>query len=208
MVGRDEVGTLDRLKAYRAVVDGLIAAHRGRIFNTAGDSVIADFASAVDAVQCAVAVQDAIEKENTNRAAGGLMLSRIGIHVGDVIVTQFELHLQRQAVDVKQVRRKLGVCYVLEGSVHKASGHLRISVQLIEAITGAHLWADCFDGSLERSRRPSRKPASRLFDSGSTNAQKGASSKPRERWPFPIMSRSCCRSCGMSQTVIARYKAL
>jgi adenylate cyclase len=64
----------------------LIAAHRGRIFNTAGDSLVADFASAVDAVQCAVAVQDAIAKENTDRPAGGQMRFRIGIHVGDIMV--------------------------------------------------------------------------------------------------------------------------
>jgi len=52
-MARDEVATLARLKAFRAIIDNLIASHRGRIFNTAGDSVVADFASAVDAVQCA-----------------------------------------------------------------------------------------------------------------------------------------------------------
>ena len=49
-MGLDEAGTLARLKACRAVMDRLIAGHRGRIFNTAGDSVVADFASAVDAI--------------------------------------------------------------------------------------------------------------------------------------------------------------
>jgi class 3 adenylate cyclase len=52
LMGADEVGTLQHLTACRVIVDGLIAAHRGRIFNTAGDSVVADFASAVDAVEC------------------------------------------------------------------------------------------------------------------------------------------------------------
>jgi hypothetical protein len=70
LMGQDEVGTLRTLTAYRAIVDRLIASHRGRIFNTAGDSVLADFASAVDAVQCAIAVQDAIRKENADRPAG------------------------------------------------------------------------------------------------------------------------------------------
>jgi adenylate cyclase len=60
LMGQDEVGTLARLRACREVMDRLIATHRGRIFNTAGDSVVADFPSAVDAVQCAVAVQEAI----------------------------------------------------------------------------------------------------------------------------------------------------
>src|SRR5215813_1313920 len=86
LMGLDEVGTLRRLQAYRVILDQLIAAHRGRIFNTAGDSVVADFASAVDAVECAVAVQKAIEKENEDLPAGELMRFRIGIHLGDVIV--------------------------------------------------------------------------------------------------------------------------
>src|SRR5690348_14345854 len=85
-MARDEVATLARLKACRAIVDGLIASHRGRIFNTAGDSVVADFASAVDAMQCAVAVQEAISTANTGRADDEPMQFRIGVHVGDVMV--------------------------------------------------------------------------------------------------------------------------
>jgi adenylate cyclase len=80
------VGTLRTLTAYRVIIDRLIASHRGRIFNTAGDGVLADFASAVDAVQCAVEVQEAIAKENADRPAGEQMRFRIGIHVGDIIV--------------------------------------------------------------------------------------------------------------------------
>jgi adenylate cyclase len=86
LMARDEVGTLTRLKACRTIVDELIAAHRGRIFNTAGDSVVADFASAVDAVQCAVAVQAAIATENAGSTAAEPMQFRIGVHVGDVMV--------------------------------------------------------------------------------------------------------------------------
>jgi adenylate cyclase len=79
LMGQDEIGTLRRLTACRALLDERIAAYRGRIFGSAGDSVVADFASAVDAVQCAVAVQDALAKEEQMRF-------RIGVHVGDVIV--------------------------------------------------------------------------------------------------------------------------
>jgi class 3 adenylate cyclase len=71
LMGRDEVGTLRTLTAYRTIIDHLIASHRGRIFNTADDSLVADFASAVDAAQCAVEVQDAIRKENADRYCGG-----------------------------------------------------------------------------------------------------------------------------------------
>jgi len=86
LMGLDEVGTLRRLQAYRTILDRLIAAHHGRIFNTAGDSVVADFASAVEAVECAIAVQQEIVRENENRPAGERMRFRIGVHLGDVIV--------------------------------------------------------------------------------------------------------------------------
>src|ERR1700730_18160472 len=86
LMGLDEVGTLRALTAYRVIVDRLIASHRGRILTTAGDSLVADFSSAVDAVQCAVTVQDAISKENADRPVGGQMRFRIGIHGGDIIV--------------------------------------------------------------------------------------------------------------------------
>jgi adenylate cyclase len=86
LMGRDEIGTLRTLTAYRVIIDRLIASHRGRIFNTAGDSILADFASAVDAVQCAVEIQDALAKENADRSADEQMRFRIGVHVGDIIV--------------------------------------------------------------------------------------------------------------------------
>jgi adenylate cyclase len=85
-MGQDEIGTLRRLTACRAILDQRIAAYRGRIFGSAGDSVVADFASAVDAVQCAVAVQQATAKDGTLRPAGEQMRLRIGVHVGDIIV--------------------------------------------------------------------------------------------------------------------------
>ena len=78
LMGRDEVGTLRPLTAYRVIIDRLIASHRGRIFNTAGDSLVADFASAVDAVQCAVEVQDAIGRPRArSRDRRGLTNSTI-----------------------------------------------------------------------------------------------------------------------------------
>src|SRR5437879_13020924 len=85
-MARDEVGTLSRLKACRVIIDELIASHRGRIFNTAGDSVVADFASAVDAVQCAVAVQTALATESAEETPDEPMRFRIGVHIGDVMV--------------------------------------------------------------------------------------------------------------------------
>jgi TolB-like protein len=66
-----------------------------------------------------------------------------------VIARNSTLSYRGQGIDVKQVGRELGVRYVLEGSVRKAAGRVRIIAQLVDALSGAHLWADRFDGSLE-----------------------------------------------------------
>ena len=66
-----------------------------------------------------------------------------------VIARNSSFTYKGQAIDVKQVGRELGVRYLLEGSVRKASGRVRIAAQLIEAETGRHVWADRFDGALE-----------------------------------------------------------
>jgi adenylate cyclase len=276
LMDRDEVGTLRDLTERRQILDGLIASHRGRIANTAGDSVLAEFASAVDAVQCAVEAQAAWAEANGRVPPDRRVKFRIGVHVGDVMVragdlfgdgvniaarlqssaaadgicissaaheqvrkilplTFVDLGMQYlkniepirafavsvaaepsqaarladaqtplalpdkpsiailpftnlssdpeqeyfadgmvediitalsrfkalfviarnssftykgRAVDVKQVGSELGVRYVLEGSVRKAANRVRITGQLVDAATGAHLWADRFDGGL------------------------------------------------------------
>src|SRR5204862_7748814 len=66
-----------------------------------------------------------------------------------VIARNSTLPYKERAVDVKQVGRELGVRYVLEGSVRKAGQQVRITGQLIDALTGTHLWASRFDGLLE-----------------------------------------------------------
>jgi len=77
-----------------------------------------------------------------------------------VIARNSSFTYKGQADDVKQVGRELGVRYVLEGSVRKAGGRVRITAQLIDATSGAHLWADRFDGSLEDIFDPQDKVAS------------------------------------------------
>jgi adenylate cyclase len=81
----DEEATMATLSARRAVIDSLIAGHRGRIANTAGDSVLAEFASVLDAVSCAVEIQQAMARAN-EAEADSVMRFRIGINVGDVMV--------------------------------------------------------------------------------------------------------------------------
>src|SRR5215207_8781804 len=82
----DEVQTLRTLTAHRAIMDGLIAQHGGRIANTAGDSVLAEFPSVVDAVECAVAVQEKLAEANAGVAEDRGLRFRIGVHIGDVMV--------------------------------------------------------------------------------------------------------------------------
>src|SRR5262247_392893 len=86
LMGEDEVGTLRTLTAYRKVIDSLIEQHRGRIVGAAGDSILAEFASVVDAVQCAVVIQTTLKAENTNLPPDRRMEFRIGINLGDVMV--------------------------------------------------------------------------------------------------------------------------
>jgi adenylate cyclase len=281
LMGADEVATLNALTARREILDGLIASHGGRIANTAGDSVLAEFGSAVDAVRCAMEAQGALAKANSTLPETRHINFRIGVHVGDVMVRAGDLFgdgvniaarlqtlakagglcvsgvtydqvrkilplsftdlgaqtvknieepirayearpqgeaasstlkeasslgdgkplalpdkpsiavlpfqnmsgdpeqeyfadgmveeittalsrfkwlfviarnssftFKGRAVDIKEVGRRLGVRYVLEGSVRKASGKVRITGQLIDAVTGTHIWADRFERDL------------------------------------------------------------
>ncbi len=61
LMGEDEEGTFARLKTYREIIDCLISTHHGRVFGSAGDSVIAEFASPVEAVRCAVEIQQSLK---------------------------------------------------------------------------------------------------------------------------------------------------
>ena len=81
----DEEATLTTLNAYRVVIDGLIADHRGRVFGSAGDSVVAEFASPVEAVRCAIAIQTDIEGRNADLSDDRRMRLRIGVNLGDVM---------------------------------------------------------------------------------------------------------------------------
>jgi adenylate cyclase len=86
LMAADEEGTLALLNAHRRAIDELIARHHGRIFTTAGDSVMAEFASAVEAVRCAAAIQREIERRNADLDEPRRMRLRVGVNLGDVMV--------------------------------------------------------------------------------------------------------------------------
>jgi adenylate cyclase len=92
LMGADEEGTLAMLKHYRDAMSRLIEARGGRVINTWGDGVIAEFPSVVECVRAAMDIQNELADKNAARPAGGRMLFRIGINLGDVIVDGDDLY--------------------------------------------------------------------------------------------------------------------
>ena len=118
LMEQDEVGTLTTLTAHREIMDALISEHGGRIANTAGDSVLAEFPSAVDAVQCAFAVQEALSNAEQNVPDDRRLKFRIGLHVGDVITKGGDLFGDgvNIAARLQALAQAGGIC--LSGAVH------------------------------------------------------------------------------------------
>jgi adenylate cyclase len=273
LMGVDEEGTLARLKAHRReLIDPKIAEHHGRIVKTTGDGLLIEFASVVDAVGCAVELQQRMSARNAGVPTDKRIELRVGINLGDIIIDGDDLYgdgvniaarleglaepggicisrtvldhargkvsfdiedwgtralkniaqpvhvycvrfdgsrgttfqpsrptlqlpdkpsiavlpfqnmsgdpeqeffadgmaediitalsklrwffviarnstfvYKGKSPDIRQVARELGVQYVLEGSVRKASNHLRITTQLVDAITANHIWAERYD---------------------------------------------------------------
>jgi adenylate cyclase len=271
LMGMDEAGTLSRLNALRReLIDPAIAGHSGRIVKLMGDGALVEFASAVDAVTCAIEIQRQLREHDAGGSEVGSIRFRIGINVGDIIiegedilgdgvniaariegiaepggisisedawrqvqgkvvanfvdageqslkniarpVRVYRVELGEQsaaepaaptlplpdrpsiavlpfqnmsgdpeqeyftdgmvediitglsrikwlfviarnstftfkgrAIDVKQIGRELGVRYVLEGSVRRVTDRIRITGQLIDAVSGAHVWAERYD---------------------------------------------------------------
>ena len=131
----DEEGTLAALRGHREIVDGMIAAHRGRVFNTAGDSVIAEFASAVEATLCAVEIQQEIGRRNEAVPKDKRLEFRIGINIGDVMVEGGNLF--GDGVNVADRVQKLaepgGICIA-----RNVQDHLRNKADLTIEPMGEH----------------------------------------------------------------------
>src|ERR1700738_4441794 len=275
LMGADEARTVRDLKGHQAVVLPMVGEFGGRIIDTAGDGILAEFPSVVNAVKCAVAIQSSIAERNAANEPERRMQFRIGVNIGDVISDEARIYgdgvniaarlegiaepggicisddafrqvrdkldiyfqdageqqlkniarpvrvyqlrpgmaapdgkassgglalpdkpsiavlpfqnlsgdeeqeyfadgmvedittgLSRikwlfviarnssftykgRAVDIKQVGHELGVRYVLEGSVRKAAGRVRITAQLIEAGTRTHIWAERYDRAID-----------------------------------------------------------
>lgn len=132
LMDMDEETTLHRLRAHRQIIDGLIEHHDGRVFGTAGDSVIAEFTSPVEAVRCAVQIQLDIEKSNAELPQDGLMRFRIGINLGDVMIEGDDLLGDgvNVAARLEGISDKGGIC--ISGTVYdQVSGKLSQSFEFM-----------------------------------------------------------------------------
>jgi adenylate cyclase len=92
LMGEDESATVKTLETYKGVMFSLIKQHRGRVVDSTGDNLLAEFGSVVDAVQCAVAVQKELQSRNSDLPDNRKMLFRIGINLGDVIEEKERLY--------------------------------------------------------------------------------------------------------------------
>ena len=117
MMGDDETGTLESLKACRAIIDSSIAESHGRVFGSARDSVIADFASPVQAVLCANEFQKLLAERNEQYATTKKMRFRVGVNIGDVIIDGDNLYGEgvNVAARLEAIADPGGVC--LSGKV-------------------------------------------------------------------------------------------
>jgi adenylate cyclase len=92
LMGEDEVGTFHTLSDYLEIMSTIIVAHRGCVFSSPGDAILAQFASVVDAVECAVKIQGKIEAENADVPSDRRMQFRIGVNLGDVIEKEEQIY--------------------------------------------------------------------------------------------------------------------
>ena len=85
LMADDEVHTIETLKNYRQIISDLVSKHSGRVVDSPGDNILAEFGSAVDAVSCAVQIQNRLQKENAKFVEYMRLLFRIGVNIGDVV---------------------------------------------------------------------------------------------------------------------------
>jgi adenylate cyclase len=104
LMGEDEKGTVRTLNAYREVMANLIQQHHGRVVDAPGDNVLAEFASIVDAVECAVEIQKELKTRNAELPENRRMEFRIGINLGDVIESKIS--------NTITVTRREGLCRI------------------------------------------------------------------------------------------------
>jgi len=141
LMGENEEATLRTLSSHRKLIDSLIDQHRGRFVNSAGDSVLAEFVSVVNAVQCAVEIQTTLKSENANLPPDRRMEFRIGVNLGDVMVDGEQIYGDgvNVAARLENLAEPGGIC--ISGKVHDeirsklALGYQDLGAQQVKNIT-------------------------------------------------------------------------
>src|SRR5580658_7689472 len=130
-MGIDEAGTLARLKAMRRdFFDPLIAAHSGRTFKLMGDGTLVEFASAVDAVTCAIEVQKQVRERNSGSPEDARIQFRIGINVGDIIVDGDDIYGDGVNVAARiQALADPGGIYISRGAAEQVRDKVPIKIE-------------------------------------------------------------------------------
>ena len=142
LMGEDEAATVHTLTVYRAVIQTLVQQHRGRVVDSPGDNLLAEFASVVDAVQCAVAFQRELGIKNAALPLHRRMKFRVGINLGDVIVDGERIYGDgvNIAARLESLAAGGGIC--IAGSVHEqvktklALGYEDLGSQHVKNIAG------------------------------------------------------------------------
>ena len=135
LMGEDEVATVRTLKAYREAMSTLIQKHRGRVVDSPGDNLLAEFASVVDAVECAVEIQRALKVRNAELPENRRMEFRIGVNLGDVIENGERIYGDgvNIAARVEGLAEGGGIC--ISGTVYE---HVKDKVALGYESLGEH----------------------------------------------------------------------
>ena len=154
LMGGDEEATLVTLSAHRKIIDSLIEQHHGRFVNSAGDSVLAEFASVVEAVNCAVDIQTALKAENAKLPPERRMEFRIGVNLGDVMVEGDQIYGDgiNVAARLEGLADPGGIC--ISGTVHEqvrdklALGYQDNGEQTVKNIARpVHVWRVLLNGT-------------------------------------------------------------
>src|SRR5712672_2548643 len=127
-MGEDEEATLRTLTSHRKLIDSAIDQYHGRFVSSAGDSVLAEFASVVEAVNCAVEIQTGLKAENGNLLAERRMEFRIGVNLGDVMVEGEQIYGDgvNVAARLESLAEPGGIC--ISGTAHD---HVRDKLAIV-----------------------------------------------------------------------------
>src|SRR6202162_1897539 len=165
LMGEDEEATLRTLTSHRKLIDSQIENHHGRFVNSAGDSVLAEFASVVEAVNCAVDVQTGLKAENASLAPERRMEFRIGVNLGDVMVEGDQIHGDGVNVAARGERLAEPGGIWISGIVHEqvrdklALAYEDRGEQTVKNIARpVHVWRVLLDGAIATSRKTGKIP--------------------------------------------------